>query len=86
MLKMSYENLVSDGEKLVSDFEHFHSSIPTHSKHYSGGGRFVDIFQNIRILLSTIAIKSLNMAFAIGIKVIKNKKDTDNLMIINVFC
>ena len=26
------------------------------------------------------------MAFAIGIKVIKNKKDTDNLMIINVFC
>ena len=64
----------------------FQTSIPIPCKHYSGGDRFVDICQNIRILLSTIAIQSLNMAFAIGIKVIKNKKDTDNLMIINVFC
>ena len=85
MLKISSKKLVSDGEKLVSDFEHFQSPIPTHSKHYSWAGRFVDICQIISKLLSTIAIKSLNMAFAIGIKVIKNKKDTDNLMIINVF-
>ena len=40
----------------------------------------MDICQIISKLLSTIAIKSLNMAFAIGIKVIKNKKDTDNLI------
>ena len=64
----------------------FQTSIPIPCKHYSWAGRFVDICQIISKLLSTIAIKSLNMAFAIGIKVIKNKKDTDNLMIINVFC
>ena len=38
------------------------------------GDRFVDICQIISKLLSTIAIQSLNMVFAIGIKVIKNKK------------
>ena len=67
--------LVSDGEKLVSDFEHF-SNIHPHPLQtlFRGGDRFVDICQNIRILLSTIAIQSLNMVFAIGIKVIKNKK------------
>ena len=52
----------------------FQISIPIPCKHYSGGDRFVDNCQTIRILLSTIAIQSLNMAFAIGIKVIKNKK------------
>ena len=52
----------------------FQASIPIPCKHYSGGSMFVDICQNIRILLSTIAIQSLNMVFAIGIKVIKNKK------------
>ena len=44
----------------------FQTSIPIPFRHYSGGDRFVDICQNIRILLSTIAIQSLNMAFAIG--------------------
>ena len=62
----------------------FTHQIPTHCKHYSWAGRFVDICQIISKLLSTIAIQSMNMVFAIGIKVIKNKKDTDNLMIINV--
>ena len=74
MLKMSYENLVSDGEKLVSDFEHLPLIYPHTFQTLFRGDRFVDIFQNISILLSTIAIQSLNMAFAIGIKVIKNKK------------
>ena len=78
--------MVSDGEKLVSDFEQFSNIHPHPLQTLFRGDRFVDIYQNIRILLSTIAIQSLNMAFAIGIKVIKNKKDTDNLMIINVFC
>lgn len=78
--------MVSDGEKLVSDFEHFSNIHPHPLQTLFREDRFVDICQNIRILLSTIAIQSLNMAFAIGIKVIKNKKDTDNLMIINVFC
>ena len=52
----------------------FQTSIPIPCKHYLGGGRFVDICQIISKLLSTIAIQSLNMVFAIGIKVIKNKK------------
>ena len=52
----------------------FQSPIPTHCKRYSWAGRFVDICQIICKLLSTIAIQSLNMAIAIGIKVIKNKK------------
>ena len=52
----------------------FQTSIPIHFRHYSRGNRFVDICQNISKLLSTIAIQSLNMVFAIGIKVIKNKK------------
>ena len=64
----------------------FNHPSPSHCKHYSWAGRFVDICQIISKLLSTIAIQSLNMVFAIGIKVIKTKKDTDNLMIINVFC
>ena len=52
----------------------YHSSNPHPLQTLFRGDRFVDICQNIRILLSTIAIQSLNMAFAIGIKVIKNKK------------
>ena len=66
--------LVSDGEKLVSDFEQFSNIHPHPLQTLFRGDRFVDICQNIRILLSTIAIQSLNMVFAIGIKVIKNKK------------
>ena len=66
--------MVSDGEKLVSDFEQFPNIYPHPLQTLFRGDRFVDICQNIRILLSTIAIQSLNMVFAIGIKVIKNKK------------
>ena len=78
--------MVSDGEKLVSDFEQFSNIHPHTFQTLFRGYRFVDICQNIRILLSTIAIQSLNMAFAIGMIGKETKKDTDNLMIINVFC
>lgn len=83
---MSYENLVSDREKLVSDFEHFSNIHPDPLQTLFRGDRFVDICQIISKLLSTIAIQSLNMAFAIGMIGKEIKKDTDNLMIINVFC
>ena len=68
------KKLVSDGEKLVSDFEQFSNIHPHTFQTLFRGDRFVDICQNISKLLSTIAIQSLNMAFAIGIKVINNKK------------
>ena len=51
--------MVSDGEKLVSDFEHFQSPIPIPCKHYSWAGRFVDICQTINIFLHQIAIRSI---------------------------
>ena len=72
--------MVSDGEKLVSDFEHF-SNIHSHPlQTLFRGDRFVDICQNIRISeYQNIAIHNCYPkfdygAFAIGIKVIKNKK------------
>ena len=65
----------------------FQTPIPIPCKHYSWAGRFVDICQNIRILLSTIAIQSLNMAIAIRIICAEIKKKTSIIyQIINVFC
>ena len=52
------KNLVTNGENLVTDFEHFQSPIPTHSKHYSWAGRFVDICQTINIFQQITALRS----------------------------
>ncbi len=46
---------------------------------------FVDICQTISNFYPELLSKSMVLEIAIGIKVIKNKKDTDNLKIINVF-
>ena len=40
------KNLVTNGENLVTDFEHFHSPIPIPCKHYSGG---IDLWIYVRI-------------------------------------
>ena len=78
--------MVSDGEKLVSDFDQFPNIYPHPFQTLFKGDRYVDIYQTISNFYPELLSKSLVLEIAIGIKMIKNKKDTDNLMIINVFC
>ena len=56
---MIYEKLVSDGEKLVSDFEQFSNIHPHTFQTLFRGDMFVDICQTINIFLHQIAIRSI---------------------------
>ena len=51
--------LVSDGEKLVSDFEQFSNIHPHTFQTLFRGDMFVDICQTINIFLHQIAIRSI---------------------------
>ena len=51
--------MVSDGEKLVSDFEHFSNIHPHTFQTLVRGYRFVDICQTINIFMHQIAIRSI---------------------------
>ena len=51
--------MVSDGEKLVSDFEQFSNIHPHPLQTLLRGDRYVDIFQTINIFLHQIAIRSI---------------------------
>ena len=58
----------------------YHSPYPHPFHTLYLGCWYGDNYKNINIFQQITSLQSLNMAFAIGIKVIKNKKDTDNLI------